>query len=60
MHVQDAESSIAAAILTQNKRPELSSAPWEEISSDAKHILRLMFARKVSQRAIARQALQHP
>jgi len=60
MHVQVAESSIATAIMDQNKRPEFSSAPWEEISSDAKHILRLMFARKVRDRPIARQALKHP
>ncbi|KAL0023655.1 hypothetical protein WJX77_011101 [Trebouxia sp. C0004] len=56
----ESESSIAAAIMDQDKRPEFSSAPWDEINSDAKHALTLMFACKVRDRPMAWQALEHP
>lgn len=60
MHVQIAERSIAAAIMDQDKRPEFRSAPWDEISVDAKHFLAFMFARKVRNRPAAWKALEHP
>ena len=60
MHVQIAECFIAAAIRDQDKRPEFSSASWDEISFDAKHFLAFMFARKVRDRPTAWQALEHP
>ncbi|DBA95917.1 TPA: hypothetical protein ACH3X1_001446 [Trebouxia sp. C0004] len=46
--------------MDQDKRPEFSSAPWDEINSDAKHALTLMFACKVRDRPMAWQALEHP